>query len=306
MTPSRSDLVLSLLSRREEANGLGLALTRIPSCLFGPISLAIPSLEPSELGFLRFVSWLFVLFHESGLIGTRFLADKIAVFAPTETEQAEYLTLVTRLRTHLQHNLDPLSKRDVSIRVACEEWLATQCGTRIPNGEEQWGQCLTSLISQAERFLAVLVTVLRAIELDPNRETIISDWETRVTRYHPPHKFDELIPVVAQEMGRDHLDPLSFRRKHYDNWTSHLRLLSGEYDFDREARKLIEFELLTAVAVVMPLTGHDIQQEFDVPPGRDVGRLLELARKLYDQEPCSREVLIERLKSSENAGDTKS
>jgi len=47
---------------------------------------------------------------------------------------------------------------------------------------------------------------------------------------------------------------------------------------------------------VLPITGHDIINEFNVVPGPIVGQLLEKARNFYNTEPCSRDELLEKIR----------
>ena len=150
--------------------------------------------------------------------------------------------------------------------------------------------------SEAYRFLEALLQTIRNIEQDESRQEICHAWLFRIQRYRPPHAFDELIIIIAADMGRENLDPLQLRTRFYDKWTQELALLKTDYDFEVEARKLIEHALLTATARVLPITGKDIMEEFNIPPGPQIGELLERARRLYEAEPCSRPVLLERLR----------
>ena len=58
--------------------------------------------------------------------------------------------------------------------------------------------------------------------------------------------------------------------------------MEGNYDFDTEARKLIESTLLALTdEVVVPITGHDIMERFGIPHGREVGYALKRAQSIY-------------------------
>jgi hypothetical protein len=98
-------------------------------------------------------------------------------------------------------------------------------------------------------------------------------------------------------MGRDNLDAVRLRKQFYEKWKRELELQQGNYDFEVEARKLIEHVLLHETTAVLPLTGKDIMLEFNIPPGRQVGQLLEQARNLYIADPyLSRNDLLEKLR----------
>lgn len=298
MTPATpEELMYEIVRCNEEINRVASRLTGISYGVFEPVSLAMPKFAPAELGFLRLVSWLFVLYYEVGKVGVAFLGERLATYGlDPDGHLHTHRQLVQQLRTFLQHHLDPRKPHDRGIQGNCEQWLQEHCGTPVPGTDEQWKTCLLALLSEAHRFLEVLLQTIRNIEQDESREEICHAWLFRIQRYHPPHVFDELIAVVAVDMGRENLDPVRLRTRFYDKWTQELALLQTDYDFEVEARKLIEYALLTAMARALPITGKDIMEEFTIPPGSRIGELLERARRLYEAEPCSRPILLERLR----------
>ena len=128
---------------------------------------------------------------------------------------------------------------------------------------------------------------------------IVQEWIIRLRRYHPPHEFDTLISKVASDMGRDTIDPVRLRERYYGKWTNDLSQLQGEYEFDFEARRLIEHTLLTETAATMPITGEDVKEVFSISPGPEVGRLLARADALYQSTPCPRASLLQLLMEEE-------
>ena len=112
-----------------------------------------------------------------------------------------------------------------------------------------------------------------------------------------PHEFDSLISIIAADMGHDGLDPVRLRLRFYDGWSRQLDLLSGDFEFEVEARKLIEHTLLSETTAVLPLTGKDVMEEFGIAPGPEVGRMLQRASAIYMSTPCSRKDLIEKLRT---------
>lgn len=293
------NIMFQVLALREEADRLASRLNRNEQGVFGALSLPLPRLLPAELGFIKVVSWLFVLYHEVGKVGARFLSERISVYCSGDcSDLVAHLDLVAKLRTYSQHNLDSQKPHDRGVQDGCERWFEGICGSRVPGTEDQWQRCLTGLLRAAAAFLSALVAVLRGIETDGSRDAIIDEWVMKLERFHPPQQFDELIIVVCREMGRDAIDPVTLRRRFYDKWTAELHLLGPKYDFSVEARKLIEHALLTATVLVLPITGADVMRRFDIPPGPQVGSLLERARRLYDEKPCSAKELLERLSTA--------
>jgi len=286
-----------VISRKDEINLVASRLNGTTDGVFAQASLANPRFVPAELGFLRTVSWLFVLFNEVGKIGTLFLVERLGAYQlDGDGQLAAYLNLIAELRTYLQHSLNASRPRDKLLQERCEGWLRTQCGTPIPSTEEQWNRCLLALLGHAVALIEALLEAARRIEGDESRDAIVAAWVSRITRYHPPHVFDGLIARVATDMGRDKIEPVELRKRFYQKWTDELRALEDGYDFEIEGRKLIEHALLNATVPTLPITGADILEVFGIAPGPDVGRWLAKARQLYDAQPCSKDVLLQRLR----------
>ena len=58
-------------------------------------------------------------------------------------------------------------------------------------------------------------------------------------------------------------------------------------------------KLFNEVASTLPITGADIIEKFDLPPGPAVGRMLRRAKQIFDQTPCSRDALLAALTETE-------
>lgn len=377
-------LMYQILGLKEEIDHVASRLNEINE-VFGPLSLRMPRFIPSELGFLRTVSWLFVMYYEVGKVNVDFLTERLSVYnldpeylfswdeipgndnvrlieivkwsfnidwvkiakiekidddkairlsneknylllmvnedktsinlrtddgrtdkfiVKTENSKlriynkklSKHLIIVQQLRTFLQHNLDPKERHNLVIQEACEQWQKQWCGTPIPGDERQWKICLIHLLNEAIDFFSALLTCIRCIEQDESRDQIIREWDFLRKRYHPPHEFDSLISKVAADMGREELDAARLRKRFYEEWVKELELLQGSYDFEIEARKLIEAVILYKLASVLPITGNDIIAEFNISPGPEVGQFLDRARKLYITQPCSREQLLKKLR----------
>lgn len=288
-------LMYQILGLKEEIDQVSSKLNNING-FFGSLSLRMPNLVPSELGFLRTVSWLYVLYYEVGKVNVNFLTERFSAYNLDSDEKlSKHLLNVQQLRTFLQHNLDPKVQHNLVIQEACEQWLKDRCETPIPADDQHWNICLINLLIEAIDFLSALRTCIRKIERDESREEILREWDFLRKRFHPPHEFDNLISKVAADMGRENLDIIRFRKRFYQDWVKELELLKGNYEFEIEARKLIEHVLLNKITSVIPITGYDIINEFNIVPGPKVGLFLEKARNLYSIKPCSREELLEKL-----------
>jgi hypothetical protein len=266
--------------------------------VFNDVSLEKPKLKPAELGLLRAVSWFYGLYFEAGAVNVQFLNQLINTYRLDPSGAVSYhLNLVNQLRTYFHHNLDPSKHRDRIIQEYCEEWFKKQCGTFQPDSEEEWFSCLDAFIKEVRDYFQALSKCIRMIEQDESKDKILQDWEFSRTREHPPQAFDSIISITASDMGRDNLDVLTFRKRFYERWKKELATLTGNYDFEFEARRLIEYTLLNETFAVLPITGRDILKTFpQIQPGPKVGELLRKAKIIYEREPCTADKLLEKLK----------
>ena len=67
------------------------------------------------------------------------------------------------------------------------------------------------------------------------------------------------------------------------------------YDFDREARRLVESSMLDDPVAGLPVDGADIIERLRVPPGPRMREILQAARRLYETKPCAKEALLAHL-----------
>lgn len=291
-------LFFALIQQRDEADRLASRILAGGQSVFGNVSHPVPTLQPAELGFLRSITYLFASYFETGRVSVRYLATLFIAYRLDGDRRAlDHLQLVDFLRTYLQHNLDVTKHSDRETVQACEDWLEQHCGSRVPGTEQQWKACLCALLEDACHALTALNLVIRGIEGDESRETVVSQWKFELDRYHPPEAFDRVIAQAAGDMGYPYLDVVKLRKRFYDRWLERLRSLTTGYDFEHEARRLVEQALLADASLGMPLTGADVLASFQIEPGPKVRRALELASRRYLEVPdSSKERLIEFLR----------
>lgn len=296
-TTDPQSLMFRVLALREDINRLSSRLLKSDGLLFLDLSLPIPRFVPPELGFLRTVSWLYALYVETAKVNIDFIIERFNAYGLDEDgRHSAHYVLVQKLRTYNQHNLDLTQPRNLRIQEDCEGWFSKQCGTPVPWDDGHWNNCLINILEEAVSFGEALLRCIRNIEADDSKDRILQEWESRRERSHAPHEFDSLIEVVAADMGREHIDAVRLRKRFYDRWIKELELLDDGYDFGVEAQKLIEHALMSEVVPVLPITGKDVIATLGITPGPEVGRVLELARTLYEEEPCSATQLLEKLR----------
>lgn len=303
MSATCEALMYRVLAVIDEINSLASKLDGHGESVFGKLSLKIPRLAPPELGFLRSVSWLYVIYFEEAKPNVQFLSRRFGLCGvDPQGIHVGHLEITKSLRTYLQHNVNPSTPHNRRVQKKCQQWFSQHCKTSEPSEDAHWEHCLAALLNGSVSFLGALQKCVRCIEQDEERTAILEEWRSYRTRNRSRHEFDKLISVAAGDMGRDALDPVRIRERFYDVWMKQLALLRPDFDFESEARKLIEHTLLSETAAVLPLTGKDIIENFEVAPGPEVGQLLQRARALYTIHPCSREELLGRLRLERRNG----
>lgn len=299
MEPNETtSLMYQAFSLHDEIDKVASKLNSDGSKVFGPQSLQFPKLIPAELGFLRVVSWFYILYFEIGKISVDFLNKRLSLYGlDNDGKTGRHLQEIASLRTHLYHSLDPRSKHDTVIQQTCDRLFLSYCNTAVPTKEVQWESCLIGLLKDCIKFLEGIRDCIRAIEQDETQTEILQEWEFRRNRYHPPHEFDKVIGITAADIGFDNIDIQRFRNRHYDQWCRELDQLS-EYQFQQEARKRIERDLLSEMENLLPIDGHDIMEAFNIPPGPKIREFLAKARELHASSPCPKTLLLERLRDA--------
>jgi hypothetical protein len=232
-------LLFTVVRKAETVNTRAMALLSDAPGIVDRVSHRTPKLQPPELGFIRTASWLFVLYFEAGRVNRQYLQGLLQVYGLDNGAHRGHSQLIQAMRTYLQHNLNIEEAHDKNIISLCNSWFAAKCGTAVPDLDEEWLRCLCEILVESADYLEALDSCLRNSEKDESKVAICEQWLFRRRRHHEPHQFDELITVVATDLGRDRLDPAAFRKRYYDRWISQLQLLSSGYDVAVEGRKLI-------------------------------------------------------------------
>lgn len=302
MTDPLQALMYQSLQIKEEINEITSSL-KVSDMLFSVTSLQLPKFTPSELGFIRMVSWLYVHYYEAGKIGAEYLTDLAPRFlGGSDNVPKNHRVLIQQLRTYCQHNLAPQEQHSKIILLACENWFFLHSGSKRPGNEEHWSKLLNALIAESLIYFRYLRDSLRSIESDADNSQLLEQWSLRINRYYPPHKFDRIIEEVANDFGKDAIDAIRFRSRHYDRWRKELELMRYDCDYDREARALVEAAFLADQQPRLPINGRDVMSSFDIPPGPRVQEVLAIALDIYRSSPCTKEELIAHLTQRLSAG----
>lgn len=288
------DQLVEFVRLRERIDDLSRALLSSATPVFGAVSLPTPDVDAApELAFIRTASWLYSHYKESGRVGVKFLMDRPAVQSLPEIRSHE--RLVHALRTWSQHTINPApGNHDRGILKTCSDWFENVSDVLLPSSNEDWERALRALLEEACEFVSQLTKQVEDIRADEARSQICQQWEDRISRDWPAHRFHTIVSTVASDMGRNTVDPVALFKRSENEIRKALRI-TNESDLEFAARQCIERVLLAEVSKLLPITGKDIIETLGVEPGKKVGELLQEARKIYEEAQHTRDQLLERL-----------
>jgi hypothetical protein len=286
---------LQIVELRNNINSMTLELGKVEKP-FREIYFSVPVYSCSEAGFLRSVSFLYMLYYEAGRVNVEFLVEQLRGFQLDPEEMARrHVFLVHSLRTSLQHSLDLSENRNQDMLDQAKAWFRENCGSEMPSSIEDWDKCLSALLMQTVDCMNLLFSCVTTIKADAFCDSIISQWNSQCSHYHPPHEYDRVISIVAADIGMPYADPVKIRKRFYETWSKELENLTGNYNFEIEARKQVQAALLKNP--VLPITTQEIMETLNQQPGPVVGEMLRKATEIYQQHPCTGPELLELLKA---------
>lgn len=267
---------------------------------FDPMSLSV-SFNTSEATFLRLISFFYCLSHEGfAKLNFDFLIDKFKARGLDSQFPETYRKTCHHLRTASQHNMNLLNIREQGIIYACEDWFENECGSKRPSTEEEWKKCASALINDSRVLFDKFEDVISNI-LDPNdefSETVIDDWNTKLTNFHSHHEYVEIAQKVAVYMGIGWIDLTRFCLNYHKAWLAELAEYPS-HDFSGLAQRQIERDLLEDIKkkrLPLPFTGEVLMQRLNLKPGPSVKVAREKAQELYLQKLYTIDEMIIELK----------
>jgi len=257
---------------------------------------SIPSLEFTcyEAGFLRIVSWLYIMLYEAARADIMFLLEKMRGFGlDVDGNNKDYFRLIHSLRTNLQHGMNFESIRNNSLKQMTEQWFTEVVQFSYPSTPVHWKKCLNALLSESVSFFTITENIVRTITSNDDSQQLVRSWNQYASHFHEPSDFDQVIYNVAREVGIQ-VDVIKHRNKHFELWAKKIEALPLGYNFETEARKMVQKTLLEDPP--LPITTLEIIEKLNIPAGPKVGFYLKQAKQIYFETPCSSEELLEQLK----------
>jgi len=204
-----------------------------------------------------------------------------------------YFKLIHSLRTNLQHSVKLENVRNDSLRQMTEIWFVSNVHVSSPNTSVHWKKSLGVLLSESLSFFEALDRVVKIITANTDAQLLMRSWNQYASHFHEPSDFDQIIYDVAYEIGIQ-VDIVKHRNKYFETWAKKIEVLPLGYNFELEARKMVQKTLLEDPPI--PITTSEIIEELKISAGPKVGFYLKQAKILYFDNPCSKEELLERLK----------
>ena len=270
--------------------------------LLKQLSLPRPRKGCPELVFLRTVFWLSALFHECGGRPLRYCMRQ-SQFGDSDERQKLFLLELRSIRTQAAHNLDASLTCDITTETVCRNWFKRVCQAESPLDDKQWNGCSVEILTRAVELLGKLQSFLSLLQTAVESDLLREGLRLAVSAEVSPYAFNDIVTSVADDLGRSDLNLEKFRGDQFKRWVDALEKLPEGYDFPYEARRLVEKSFLENPERP-PITGRDIIQHLGVRPGKEVGRLLEHANRLFREGFREREALLDRLRELEGPAAT--
>lgn len=202
--------------------------------LVAPVTVPEPEEPPSELYFVRLVSWGYVFFNEAGGGVFKELARLLKSGRPdlSRTYQ-EGRRDIDALRTTFAHNLpNDGGNNDRTKRIA-DAWL-------IQHGaNDDW----PSRCSALHLTLCTMLGTLRETFLQLCDGDGVERMLETIDRFWQPHLFDTLVEEIARDIGLPAFDTVAFRRPRQEQWAGLASLFAVRDDAAHALKRVIRAEL---------------------------------------------------------------
>jgi hypothetical protein len=167
--------------------------------------------------------------------------------------------------------------------------------------DDAWNQCTLALIGGADGLLQKICEFLRRLKSMPDNNFLIEEIRRAAEGQITPYAFDSIVASAASDLGRSGTNLEKFRASHQKAWIESLGMLRDGYDFQHEARRLVE-ESFLANPEKSPVSGCEVIKLLGVPQGEGVGKLLKIAQQLFDSGIRDKTQILERLREYLNSG----
>lgn len=259
------------------------------------ITVQVKFSEP-ELCFNNLISWLYILGHEATGRNLDFIVKKFNPYGIALSQTAKDINKqVHAFRTVLQHNLDlENSKSDIEKNNLCQFWFNENIQKDYPDTTAEWSKCDLLLLEQSEEFYKAVLNCVNQISSSINLDVILDDWEKVITRNHSVYEYEQVLIKALENFGLNEIfDTNIIAKKYKDEWRKDIDLLPDGFVFEVEVYKIVERFLLRKE--IVPIDGNDLIN-LGVNRGPALMKLLIEAKNIFNEAPCSKIELLEKIK----------
>jgi hypothetical protein len=264
--------------------------------LFGNVSTPISG-TLNEAAFIRLVSIYYVLFHEIGKSSIDFLISEFNSHIFTGNYETDIRRIIHSLRTYFHHNLSAEKAEDQRKIDDCEQWFSNIISKNYPEQDRDWKYPLINLLTEGQKLLTKILSVLEHISSSETSEIITKLWTRRVFNNYKLYDFERLCNELTENFDINNLNSQDFCNKRLQKWRAELNQFSEGYNFEVEASKLIERDIMLHLkdSNKLPITGKDILNALEegVKPGERIGITLQKCKDYYNSTQCSKAELLE-------------
>jgi len=298
-----NNLLAEINKKRNLLNKDANSLSRGKINAFEDITIKTPDLRIPIHGFYTCISWLYVTYYESGSLTIKFLSERAIAYGLDDNNTIEqHRKVVHNFRTILQHNINRGNREDIAKEHNCYRWLKQKLSQKHdtekywPVNEDGWKEILTQLLEEAYSLFDICHQALVNIQNDEFTDDIINIWITRSSINFSKVEWENVLSNVAKDLGLEYLRLSEYTNKHLQKWNKQIATLKDGFDFDFEARRIIELSIINDDKLPLPITGDDIITEFNISPGPRVREYLKKAQEIFLKSPCDKTRLLEKLK----------
>ncbi len=265
--------------------------------LFGEVSLPLIGATVNEAAFSKLISFFYVIYFESGKASLDFLMKEyLSVFINLKIYEDDPRKTIHNLRTLFQHNLDINDEEDRKKIENCRMWFNSVIEMDYPGSSNEWSHPLELIISVQYGFLVDIEESVKYIESTEEKDYIADVWKGKAFNVRSVYSFEKICTAITPYFGLEDLNTNDFCKRRIQQWIKDLNILDYGYDFEKEAAKLIERDLIKFVneeSQRLPITGNDIMIAIGLSkPGKIIGELLRKSKLYYEENPCSPEDLL--------------
>lgn len=291
MNVNINNLFNEILNKINFVNERTLQITNNVVTFFHQNTLGLSKDTSNSHNFSQVVSFLYVLYIECSGYNLKFIQQREDF--KKNNNNVHYFTIIS-LRTYEQHYTDISNAEDKAKINHRNNWFNELIGINEPEDEKQWIICLQKLMEEAINYLDKIILSIDNIEVDELKDIIIKDWISKSLRNHSKYEYEKVFNKVAIRIGKQNIDFNKFFSKYNNIWKQELESMSLGYDFDIEMEKRMERDLLEYKFI--PIDGNDIISYLKIKPGKLVAELLKMAYLIYEENPCTKDELLEKLK----------